>query len=454
MVVRLRAKLPDRDALADLRSLPLRTSALASPAPRDCDRGWSNHRQVPAVNWRMVPPVYSPSRPLAITRALAAAMSVYHVDRASVESTLRARYRASDVVLTDSGTSALILALTAFAGPGATVAMPGYACIDLTTAALGARVSVRLYDLDPHTLSPDLGSIEKAFRRGVDAIVVSHLFGYPADVAAVQSLAESYGVEVIEDAAQGSGGSLAGKPLGSLGAASIISFGRGKGITAGAGGALLLRTRRGSDWAIKTGRLKHPASGVDSVIKLAAQWLFARSHLYRVPASVPGLRLGEMVYHEPREPRAMSRAAVSLVRSALALDASEVQTRRRNASQLLSACARSKTVSTVRAVSAGESGYLRLPLIDADGNLETRPALGVMRGYPLALDQHQQLQSQLRSGESAGTGATYLRDRLFTLPTHSRVSDGDLARLTDWLAAPYGRLSLRLPETAPRGAFL
>src|SRR5689334_18102159 len=96
MVVRLRAKLPDRDALADLMSLPLRTSALASPASRDCDRGWSNHRQVPAVSWRMVPPVYSPSRPLAITRALAAAMSLDHVDRASVESTLRARYRASD----------------------------------------------------------------------------------------------------------------------------------------------------------------------------------------------------------------------------------------------------------------------------------------------------------------------------------------------------------------------
>ena len=68
---------------------------------------------------------------------------------------LRARYAATDVVLTDSGTSALILALQALVPAGGTVAYPAYACIDLTAAALGAGMRVRLYDLDPATLSPD-----------------------------------------------------------------------------------------------------------------------------------------------------------------------------------------------------------------------------------------------------------------------------------------------------------
>lgn len=367
---------------------------------------------------------------------------------------MRARYGASSVVLTDSGTSALIMALTEFAGSGGTVAFPGYACMDLTTAALGASVSVRLYDLDPHTLSPDLHSIERVFRRGVDAIVVSHLFGYPADVGAVQSLAESYGVAVIEDAAQGSGGSLGGRPLGSLGDVSIISFGRGKGLTAGAGGALLRRGSPRANSRFPSDSVAGPAPGIDNVVKLAAQWVFARSLLYRFPASIPGLRLGEMVYHEPKEPRAMSRAAMSLVPSAIALDAGEIQARRRHAAQLLSACARLKTVATVRTASSGESGYLRLPVIDVNGSLEPSAALGAIRGYPLVLDQHQPLQSQLRSGEKAGPGATYLRDRLFTLPTHSRVSDGELGRMIAWLGARAETATARFAEVAPRGAFL
>jgi hypothetical protein len=41
----------------------------------------------------------------------------------------------------------------------------------------------------------------------------------------------------------------------------------------------------------------------------------------------------------------------------------------------------------------------------------------------------------LASGERAGKGAVLLRDRLFTLPTHSRVGSRDQARLQDWLAA-------------------
>lgn len=454
MVVRFRAKLAGRDAVSHLRPLPFWPCPMASLAARNRDRGWSGNREISAVSWRMMPPAYSPSEPRAIARALATGLGVVGVDRRSVEARLHARYGATNVVLTDSGTSALTMALTVFAGTGGTVAFPGYACIDLTTAALGARVSVRLYDLDPHTLSPDLDSIERVFRRGVDAIVVSHLFGYPADVAAVQSLAESYGVAVIEDAAQGSGGSLGGKPLGSLGDVSIVSFGRGKGITAGAGGALLLRARPGALSHFPTESVARPASGIGNVVKLAAQWLLARSLLYRIPASIPGLRLGEMVYHEPKEPRAMSKAAMSLVPSALALDHGEVQARRRNAERLLLACARIKTVSAVRATNSGESGYLRLPLFDVDGSLEPNAALGAIRGYPLVLDQHQPLHSQLRTGENAGTGSTYLRDRLFTLPTHSRVSDGDLGRMIAWLGTPARMVSARLPEPAPRGAFL
>src|SRR5690606_3760091 len=106
-------------------------------------------------------------------------------------------------------------------------------------AAEFANVRVRLYDLDPDTLSPDLDSVSAAISRGVDAVLVAHLYGYPADVPAVTAMASRAGVPVIEDAAQGAAGRLGAATLGSFGPFTVLSFGRGKGLTGGKGGALL-----------------------------------------------------------------------------------------------------------------------------------------------------------------------------------------------------------------------
>src|SRR5262245_61247127 len=99
-------------------------------------------------------------------------------------------FSASEVVLTDSGTSALVLAMRITAGRDGVVGLPAYACVDLAAAALAAGVRVRLYDVDPATLSPDLDSVRHMMSRGVSAIVVAHLFGFPADVHAVRELAD------------------------------------------------------------------------------------------------------------------------------------------------------------------------------------------------------------------------------------------------------------------------
>ena len=90
----------------------------------------------------------------------------------------------------------------------------------------------------------------------------------------------------------------------------------------------------------------------------------------------------------------------------------------------------------VESISGGEPGYLRFACIDNVGDAAPRPALGAVRGYPLTLDQHSPLHLHLLPGEKAESGAIFLRDRLFTLPTHSRVSRADLARLASWIAMP------------------
>jgi dTDP-4-amino-4,6-dideoxygalactose transaminase len=307
----------------------------------------------------------------------------------AITQALKSRFGATDVLLTDSGTSALILAIRALVPPGGTIAFPGYGCVDLTSAAVGASVKVRLYDLDPATLSPDIESVRRVIARGVDAIVVAHLHGYPADIAAVQGLAAAHGIEVIEDAAQGAGGTLNGANLGSIGNVSVLSFGRGKGLTGGSGGALLVRTPK-LEARMRDARaaLAAPSRGGKEIVVLAAQWLFARPLLYRLPAAVPLLKLGEMVYKSPRPPRAMCRTAAAILREALQADDQEVGARYDVASGLLSLINGRSRFRPVRAIPGGKPGFLRLALVDDSGRCAPRPTLGFMPGYPLTLEQH------------------------------------------------------------------
>ena len=389
------------------------------------------------MSWRWVPPVFSPIAPRSLMRGIAAACGSRSASTESVVEMLCARYGACDALLTDSGTSALILALRAVVPPGGTIAYPGYSCIDLTSAAVGAGMRVRLYDLDPSTLSPDLESVKKAIDRGVNAIVVAHLYGYPADVVAVQELALQHGIPVIEDSAQGAGGTLHGVRLGGMGDISILSFGRGKGTTTGAGGAVLVRTPAlGAPVRCMGDQLGAAPRGGQEIVVLAAQWLLSHPLLYRLPASVPALKLGEMIYHPPKQPRAMPTAAAAMLCSVLQMDDGEIEIRRARAGNLLSRINGSGRIVPIRPVAGGGSGFLRFALTDMTGRLAASAPLGVLRGYPLTLEQHEQLQPMLAAGEKAGKGSVLLRDRLFTLPTHSRVGFRDQARLQDWLVGP------------------
>jgi hypothetical protein len=384
--------------------------------------------------WRRQPPVLSPVPFRALADGIGTAIGLRARAHEVVVSALRARYGAAGALLTDSGTSALILALQKFVPPGGTVAYPGYACIDLTTAALGARVNVRLYDVNPATLSPDLDSVRAAIKRGVDALVVAHLYGYPADMIEIRELAAEYGIPVIEDAAQGAGGTLRNQLLGSLGDVAILSFARGKGTTGGAGGAVLVRTPDLAEWTRRTQALL-PAGGQGgmAVVNLAAQRLLSRPYLYALPAAIPGLKLGEMVFHPPRQPRAMSAASAAILHWTLALEPHEISARRARAKVLLARVHGASDMTSVRPVVGGESGFLRLAFIDKAGTRTPRIDLGALRGYPMTLDQHPQLWPLLLSGERAGSGSHLLRDRVFTVPTHSHIGDSDLERLTDWL---------------------
>lgn len=364
--------------------------------------------------------------------AFAACASPQRSLSAAGEALARA-FGAQSCVLTDSGTSALVLALRAMVGEDATVALPGYGCVDLAAAVRFAGVRVRLYDVDPLTLSPDLDSVERVLRRGVNAVLVAHYYGYPSDVPGVRALAAAHGVPVLEDAAQAAGGTLARSRLGSLGDLAVLSFGRGKGLFGGHGGALLAFSK---EWASRLDSLSSMPErrGLAELAAAVLQWSVGRPSLYAVPAAIPWLHLGEMVFHPAREPRALSAVAGSLVRDALAAEAHDVATRRRRAEVFRAAAQRdAPAIHAIRPIHGGEPGFLRFAVLDRSASRHAVRRLGLMRGYPSTLHEQRELWPHLIAGEPATPGATELRAALFTLPTHAYVSDEDLVSLCEWL---------------------
>lgn len=116
------------------------------------------------------------------------------------------------------------------------VLLPGYTCYSLASSVVRAGLKIRVYDLDPRTLQPDIESIVRNRSSRTLAIIHQHLFGIPMPIEGITSLAKETDITVIEDAAQALGGRLNGKALGTLGDFGLFSFGRGKPLPLGGGG--------------------------------------------------------------------------------------------------------------------------------------------------------------------------------------------------------------------------
>jgi perosamine synthetase len=387
-------------------------------------------------------PVYSPLPWQAVRAALRRGDP-----RPTLAATLRSEHGVGEVLLLESGTHALTLALLAAARrrPGLPCALPAYGCYDLASAAVGAGVQVVLYDLNPATLAPDPRSLEEALEGGAAAVVVVHLYGIPVPMDAVRDAATRAGALLIDDAAQGTGGSWRGRPLGSHGDFGVLSFGRGKGETGGGGGALLLREPGLLGHSLRAQVREAEPSHLGFALRLGAQWVLGRPELFGVPAAIPALRLGETIYKDPRPERAMSSQCARVLSETRAHSASEFATRRGNAERL----GRTAGAYAIRPADVdSQPGWLRFPVLLPTAQVSTRfGALGVARAYPKPLDQLAPLRPLIASRRQH-RGAETLAQSLRTLPTHSRLSAADLLRLEDWLRTELEGQS-RLLSTIP-----
>ncbi len=140
-------------------------------------------------------------------------------------------------------------------GAGDEVIAPGYTfCASaIPFGATGAKLVWA--DIDPETWVVDPRDIEKKITSRTKVLLVVHLLGMPADMAAIMKIAEKHGLKVVEDCAQAPGASIRGKKVGTFADFGCFSFHGAKNITTlGEGGMLVVKSD--SDAALAPG-LRH-----------------------------------------------------------------------------------------------------------------------------------------------------------------------------------------------------
>ncbi|WP_247749663.1 DegT/DnrJ/EryC1/StrS family aminotransferase [Pseudoalteromonas viridis] len=156
--------------------------------------------------------------------------------------TLSRYFGMPDVLLTSSGSAAIIVALKANEIPqGSEVIIPASCCpIVLFTLQLAGYKPV-LADVEVATLNCSAANIAARLNDKTGAILAVHGYGGPCDIEAIMQLGKLHGVTVIEDACLAYGGMLNGIPLGGIADTTVLSFGYDKPIAFGYGGAVLFR---------------------------------------------------------------------------------------------------------------------------------------------------------------------------------------------------------------------
>ena len=160
---------------------------------------------------------------------------------------LREIHGAEDVLVTTSCTDALEMsAMLLGIGPGDVVVVPSFTFTSTALAFARAGARLRFCDIERSTLGLDPAHLETLLDDRVRAVVVVHYAGVPCDLDAIVPLCQQHGVELIEDNAHGLFGTHRGRPLGTFGRMSTLSFHETKNFICGEGGALVLNDSRDS----------------------------------------------------------------------------------------------------------------------------------------------------------------------------------------------------------------
>jgi dTDP-3-amino-3,4,6-trideoxy-alpha-D-glucose transaminase len=342
----------------------------------------------------------------AVERVLARGLFVLGPEVESFEHEFAQASGARHAVGVASGTDAIALLLRVSGiGRGDEVIVPALTAPFTALAVMATGATPVVVDVDDATLTMDPAAAAAAVTSRTAAIVPVHLYGQPAQLDAIRATAQRHGLLVIEDCCQAHLATCAGTPVGTTTAGGAFSFYPTKNLGAlGDAGALVV----------------HDATTAERLRRFRNGGRIDRDRL--VEAGVNS-RLDELQ-------AAVLRARLPLLPGMTA--------RRRE----LAARYRSALPPGVRPVAEHDEGhvYHLFPIL-ASGRDALRARLretGVETAihYPLALTEQPAFTAY--ATHSCPVAERAARE-LLSLPLHPRLTDADVAHVTDALAQSVGR---------------
>jgi len=181
--------------------------------------------QVPLLDLRRQLKSYREDALAAITRVVDEQACVLGPHVEQFEDDVAAYCRVPHVVGCASGTDALLLALRALGvADGEEVVTTPFTFFATAGAIVNARGRPVFVDIEPDSFNLNPAGIEAALTSRTRVLLPVHLYGQCADMDAINTIAESRGLGVVEDAAQAIGAEDQGRRAGSMGHIGTFSF--------------------------------------------------------------------------------------------------------------------------------------------------------------------------------------------------------------------------------------
>jgi len=177
----------------------------------------------------------------AFERVLASGVFILGPEVSELEKELAATLGSKHAIGVSSGTDALLASLLALGiGPGQEVIVPSYSFFATAGSVARTGATPVFVDIDLRDFMPSASMIAARIGPRTRAIVVAHLFGHPAEMAALRSTAKMLKLPIVEDAAQSFGARVDGRAVGTFGVAGAFSFFPTKNLAALGDGGLVV----------------------------------------------------------------------------------------------------------------------------------------------------------------------------------------------------------------------
>ena len=147
------------------------------------------------------------------------------------------------VLACTNGTVVLQMALKALNITKEVITTP-FSYVATTNAILWEHCTPVFVDIDPANFTIDVDKIEQAITKDTQAILATHVYGFPCDVEKIGKIAAKHKLKVIYDGAHAFGATYKGKSLLSFGDITTCSFHATKLFHCGEGGALFTNNKK------------------------------------------------------------------------------------------------------------------------------------------------------------------------------------------------------------------